>query len=121
MINWATNPNTLRDQLSLSLEARCQKLVDRYGPVARIDSTTLANYYKERKIRYRYPLRGLDTRLTDDELREQRVEFLAHLLKHMKNGQTIWFIDEMSTNLWERAPRIWTPVHKKFKVAKSRQ
>ena len=27
----------------------------------------------------------------------------------------------MSTNLWEKAPRIWQPIDAKFKVVKSRQ
>ena len=93
-IRWATSTQTLLRQAPLSLEARCAEIRDRFGENARIDPTTLRNYYRQAKIRFRQPLSNLDTVLTDDQLRERRITFLEHLMQRMRVGQRIWYMDE---------------------------
>ena len=44
-----------------------------------------------------------------EQLRERRVTFLEHLMQRMRVGQTIWYMDETTTNLLERPRRIWQP------------
>ena len=47
-----------------------------------------------------------------------RIDFLGQLLSHMRQGTTVWWMDETSTNLWERLHRIWQP-RGRFTVKKS--
>lgn len=62
--DWATHPNTLLRQAPLCLEARCREIRERFRDEPPIDPTTLRNYYKMAKIKFRQPLRNLDTTLS---------------------------------------------------------
>lgn len=70
----------------MTLIARCRELVQRYGIRAKIDGSTLGNYYKDAKIKYCCPQRSLATSLSEADLRERRVDFLKQLLRHIHNG-----------------------------------
>ena len=50
-IRWATSKQTLLQHAPLSLEARCKKIEDKYE--IKIDPSTLWNYYRSAKIRFR--------------------------------------------------------------------
>ena len=89
----------------MGVDRRCRELQRRFG--VRIGCTTLRTYYKEAKIKYRLPVRSLDTSHSPDALRQMRIDFLQQLLRHIQSGQQIWWVDQTSTNLWERLHRVW--------------
>ena len=63
--DWATHTKTLLRQAPLSLEARCREIRERFGPGAQIDPSTLWHYYRMAKVKFRQPLRSLDTTLSE--------------------------------------------------------
>ena len=50
-IRWATSKQTLLQQAPLCLEARCKRIEDKNE--IKIDPSTLWNYYRSAKIRFR--------------------------------------------------------------------
>ena len=58
----------------MSIAKRCRQLQRRFG--IRVGETTLRSYYKQAKIKYRYPVRSLDTAHSEDKIRSLRVDFL---------------------------------------------
>ena len=54
---------TLLQHAPLCLEARCKRIEDKYE--VKIDPSTLWNYYHKAKIRFRQPLRYMDTALSE--------------------------------------------------------
>lgn len=115
-ISWATSATVITEHRSLTLEQRCVKINEKFA--VSIGRTTLKNYYKAAAISYRYPVRSLDTAWSEEQLRSRRVNFLYQLHHHVKNGTTVWWADEMSTNVWERLSRVWQ-LPGKFRVKQS--
>ena len=60
--------------MNLSVAQRCREIQRRFG--VRIGATTLSRYYKQAKIKYRFPVRSLDTCHSPDKIRSLRVDFL---------------------------------------------
>ena len=58
---------TLLQHAPLCLEARCKRIEDKYG--IKIDPSTLWHYYRKAKIRFRQPLRYMDTALSEVSIR----------------------------------------------------
>ena len=73
----------------------------------KIHPGTLWNYYQENNIKWRVAEYHWSSRYSMDELHAQQKLWGLDIIKYMRQGREIWFVDETSTHLWQKQNRIW--------------
>ncbi len=101
------DPQILKEWAPFSLEKRCELIYQRSQ--VKISRVTLANYYKQHKIKYGKPQYTIHSTKNEEELKEDRKKFITTIVDYYRRNLEIIYIDECSTHLWEKKNRVWVP------------
>ncbi len=77
---------------------------------------TLAKYYKRNKIRHAKPECTIYTDLDDKEIHQNRLLFVQQILEYYRQNAEIIYVDESTTNLWQKPGRLWISKEHPFKI-----
>ena len=91
-IKYMVDPEVLRCQAHLSLKQRCEIIGNKFEKT--IGAPTLRDYYIKNRISYRKPKRNLDSSLSDEEMRIQRLRFFTGLLQRLEYSKQVFYFDE---------------------------
>ena len=69
----------------------------------------MRSYYRARQVRYLKADWHWSTRYNDENMIAQQQEWSLDLVRHMRLGKEVWFLDETSTHLWAKQSKVWRP------------
>ena len=113
-MKYILDPAKLDEWKAYSLNKRCALIYNKFKK--KITRVTLAKYYKRNKIRFKKPEYTIHTDQKDEEIHQQRLEFVPKLLKCYKRKIEVIYIDECTTNVWQKPNRIWMPRDNPLKI-----
>ena len=100
-----SDEHLLREWVYLSLDDRCKLIKEKFG--VQLTRFTLAKIYQEMNIIYSKTKQTFFSNRTVEEHVNLLVEYIGKLKSLIRKNKEIIYIDETSTNLWEKRAKIW--------------
>ena len=113
-LQYILDPGRLKSWAAFSLEKRCALIKKELGK--QITRVTLAKYYKRNQIKHIKPEYTIHTDQKDLDIHKQRLQFVPQLLEFYKRRMEIVYIDECTTNVWQKPSKLWLPKRNPFKI-----